>query len=116
MNEVIAYIERLNAQTEAWVAEDPEGRWAGLLTTDPEHWAGYGITTVEALEEYFDACAAKEARKAAYIEDEYNWMDDEEFAIFEGRACEIDPEAIALRNAAGPYGDYESLTDPENWG
>ena len=41
------YLEENKAKTEAWVAEDPEKRFASSYTTDLEHWAGYDIHTVE---------------------------------------------------------------------
>ena len=46
------YIEAKNAKAKAWVAEDPENRWAGTLTEDLAHWAEYGVTTAEGLERY----------------------------------------------------------------
>lgn len=52
MKSLIAKIETLNAKTEAWVAEDPKNRWAGLLTTDLDHWKSMDITTGDALEHY----------------------------------------------------------------
>tara|TARA_B100001996_G_scaffold379830_1_gene366196 strand:+ start:357 stop:911 length:555 start_codon:yes stop_codon:yes gene_type:complete len=39
-----------NKKTEAWVAEDPKNRWAGLSPLDPEHWVERGIMSMEALE------------------------------------------------------------------
>jgi hypothetical protein len=41
------YIADRNAKSAAWVAEDPENRWSSGIITDLEHWAEYGITTVE---------------------------------------------------------------------
>lgn len=113
MNEVKAYIDNLNAQSAAWVAEDPTNRWAGELVNDPAHWAGYGITTVAGLEEYFDACAEKEARKASYIEADEAW---EAYCneVHEAQEAEL-AEERAVAEAAGPYGEYEDLTDPCNW-
>lgn len=52
MNELLAHINAENAKTEAWVAEDPENRWAGLITNDMKHWADYGIHTVAEYEQY----------------------------------------------------------------
>lgn len=59
MRELIAHIEAQNAKAKAWMDEQP-GRWAGMLVTDPEHWAEMGILTVEdfqremAIEAYHD--------------------------------------------------------------
>ena len=52
MSELVKHIEALNAETLAWVAEDPSNRWAGTLTTDLDHWNEYGVYTVEDLECY----------------------------------------------------------------
>jgi len=41
-----------NAETLAWIAEDPDNRWAGLLTEDLAHWAEIGVHTVEDYERY----------------------------------------------------------------
>lgn len=41
-----------NAEIRAWVAEDPENRWAGLLTEDLAHWAECGVYTLEQFERY----------------------------------------------------------------
>jgi hypothetical protein len=63
MNEVVARINEMNAESAAWVAEDPDNRFAGELCNDPAHWAEYGVTTVAELEAYFDECAEREAYK-----------------------------------------------------
>lgn len=46
------YLRDRNAKTEAWVAEDPDNRWAGMYTEDLSHWAEMGIETVAQLERY----------------------------------------------------------------
>ena len=43
-------IKSRNIKTKAWVAEDPENRWAGLYPEDEAHWVERGITTLDALE------------------------------------------------------------------
>ena len=50
LNELITEIKKRNAKTEAWVAEDPKNRWAGMYPTDEAHWVERGITTLEELE------------------------------------------------------------------
>ena len=50
MNELIAFLEARNAETQAWIDEDPSNRWASLYPTDEQHWIDRGITTIEALE------------------------------------------------------------------
>lgn len=41
-----AYLRDRNAKTEAWVAEDPDNRWAGTYTEDLAHWDEIGVRTV----------------------------------------------------------------------
>lgn len=50
MLELIKEIKSRNIKTKAWVAEDPENRWAGLYPEDEAHWVERGITTLDALE------------------------------------------------------------------
>ena len=45
--ELQAHIEAENAKAAAWVAEDPANRFSGMVTSNPDHWAQYGIFTVE---------------------------------------------------------------------
>lgn len=52
MTTLIAHLEELNANTEAWVAEDPSNRWAGLYMTDLDCWAEMGVHTVEDFKRY----------------------------------------------------------------
>jgi hypothetical protein len=66
MNELIAHIQNLNAQTIAWVNEDPANRWAGTLKDEPEYWAKYGITTVAEFDHYMAATELYEAYKYKY--------------------------------------------------
>lgn len=49
---LLELIESKNAKTAAWVAEDPANRWAGMITTDLDHWAEYGVHTAEDYERY----------------------------------------------------------------
>lgn len=42
-----AYLAERNAATLAWIAEDPDNRWAGLIVEDLDFWAGMGVYTVE---------------------------------------------------------------------
>ena len=46
------HLAALNAKTLAWIAEDPDNRWAGLIVEDLAHWAEMGIHTVEQYERY----------------------------------------------------------------
>ncbi len=66
--ELLAYLQELNEKSRQWVAEDSKNRWAGILCEDLNHWAEYGIVTVEQLKASFDADYEKEKRKNAYDE------------------------------------------------
>lgn len=46
------YIAEQNSKTQAWVDEDPSNRWAGMIVTDLDHWAQYGVHTVEDFKRY----------------------------------------------------------------
>ncbi len=46
------YLRERNAKTEAWVAEDPDNRWAGLYVEDLSHWAEMGVLTVRDFHRY----------------------------------------------------------------
>lgn len=46
MEQLIAHIKAENAKTAAWVAEDPENRWAGQYVEDPAYWTERGILTL----------------------------------------------------------------------
>lgn len=58
-------LAQINAESKAWVAEDPENRWASGLVDDLAHWAQYGITTAEGLDHYLLVTDAYENSKAA---------------------------------------------------
>jgi len=51
MKDLIAHIEGINAKTQEWIDANP-GSWAGMITTDPEHWKEYGITTPAEYDRY----------------------------------------------------------------
>ena len=51
MNELIKHIEEINAKTQAWMDANP-GAWGGMITTDLDHWAEYGVFTVEDYQRY----------------------------------------------------------------
>lgn len=48
---LVAHIEAENAKAQAW-AEEKEGRFAGMVVTDPAHWAEQNITTVAQYDHY----------------------------------------------------------------
>jgi len=66
MQELMAHIKAENEKTQAWVAEDPKNRWAGLYIEDEAHWIERGITTVEALERDNLATYIYEGHKDAF--------------------------------------------------
>src|SRR6056300_279356 len=66
MQELMAHIKAENEKTEAWVAEDPTNRWAGLYIEEEAHWKERGITTVEALERDNLATYIYEGHKDAF--------------------------------------------------
>lgn len=66
MQELMAHIKAENVKTQAWVAEDPQNRWAGLYAEDEAHWIERGITTVEALERDNLATYIYEGHKDAF--------------------------------------------------
>jgi len=49
---LVKHIEAINAQSRAWVAEDPSNRIAGEIVTIPDHWADYGVYTPEEFDRY----------------------------------------------------------------
>lgn len=51
-----AHINAENVKTQAWI-DAAEGRWAGMMVSDPAHWAGYDIYTIAGYEHYMAASA-----------------------------------------------------------
>lgn len=62
MEELIAKLTEANAKTQAWVAEDPGNRWAGLYSLDPQDWIDRGIHNLE----QFDRMELEEAYHELY--------------------------------------------------
>lgn len=52
MTDLISHIKQLNVNNQIWVDEDPDNRWAPMLSEDPEHWAWFGIYTVDQFNRY----------------------------------------------------------------
>lgn len=50
------YLAERNAETLAWIAEDPSNRWAGLIVEDLAHWAEQGILTVRDFQRHDLIC------------------------------------------------------------
>ena len=49
---LLIHLEAERDKTRAWVAEDPENRWAGYSTTELDHWAESGVYSIEQYERY----------------------------------------------------------------
>jgi hypothetical protein len=64
--ELVAHIEAENAATLAWIAEDPANRGAGIITTDPEHWAHYGVVSVDDYKRYMALATYSDVFKETY--------------------------------------------------
>ena len=60
------YLRERNAATEAWVAEDPNNRWAGLYTEDLAHWAEIGVLTMRDFLRYEMETQYSDLHKDAY--------------------------------------------------
>ncbi len=89
-NDLAKHIEKLNAETAAWVAAGPD-RWASGLTTDAAHWAEYGITTPEQLDKYLLVSEIYEATRSAWGYKPH-WGN-----LMEAPIAELQAEAVALR-------------------
>lgn len=50
------YLAQRNAETLAWIAEDPDNRWAGLIVEDLAHWAEQGVLTVRDFQRHDLIC------------------------------------------------------------
>jgi|TARA_B110000438_G_C15794202_1_gene642131 hypothetical protein len=66
MNTLVQHIEAINVNTQIWVDADPKNRWAGMVVTDPKHWAEYGITTPAEYDRYQDENTLYELASTAY--------------------------------------------------
>lgn len=65
MNDLVKHIEAINAKTQEWIDANP-GSWAGMITTDLEHWKEYGITTPAQYDRYMLEQAVYDTHKSAY--------------------------------------------------
>ena len=64
--ELMSFVKAKNEQTRAWLAEDPENRWAGFRPEDPEFYANQGIYTLEALQRQDLISYISDEHKTAY--------------------------------------------------
>lgn len=66
MKSLAEYLAERNAATRAWVAEDPDNRWAGMYTEDLAHWAEIGVLTILDLWRYEMETQYSDLHKDAY--------------------------------------------------
>lgn len=60
-----AHIDSENAERQAQMDSNPKLIW-GMVVSDPEHWAGYDITTIEGYKHYMAACDNFEIKREIY--------------------------------------------------
>jgi len=65
-NSLAATLAARNAATLAWVAEDPDNRFAMTLVEDLAHWAEMGVTTAEELDHYLLVSEVYEGTREAW--------------------------------------------------
>jgi|GEM_PF-579962 len=65
MTTLLQHIESLNAESQAWLDANP-GSWTGMITTDLDHWAEYGVHTVEDFKRHELESFIWDAYKDAY--------------------------------------------------
>jgi len=85
---LVEHIEALNANSDAWVAEDPENRFAGSLVTIPDHWADYEIYTPAEFDRYLMEQDYLEGYKEIYgvrYNGSLNNVSDEDLCIITNR-------------------------------
>lgn len=111
MNALIKHIEDINAETKAWVEEDPNNRWAGMLTTDLDHWNEMGIFTVEDFQRDELINQIRECSKTAYGHkinldwDSYTMEDLEDMAKSYSQAAsdQLEAEAVMEKEASQKF-------------
>jgi hypothetical protein len=100
MSDLLARIEALNAESQAWIDEDPSNRWAGMFHTDIEDWNKSGIYTAEDFDAMLDAEYEREVRKSLMYGDydEYDSVADANYYgwlefCYEHGMSDSEPEA-----------------------
>lgn len=66
MSALTKHLEAINIKAQAWVDEDPKNRFSGMVVTDPNHWAEYGIYTPSQYDRYVDENTLYELASTAY--------------------------------------------------
>ena len=105
MTELQQYIETQNAK---WVAECEANGSTFYTTTvsDPDHWAEYGIYTIEQYQKYQFAVDIAECAKTAY--GRKYWVDYENMSM-----KELEEMADSYGNAAADQIRYEERMEEE---
>lgn len=119
-----AHIEAINDRTREWLKEDSR-RWAGIVVSDPEHWAEYGIYTPEQYDRYmvlqsnYEVC--KDVNGYRRSNDFYEGMTNDEIDADTYRMVEYDNQTwedsmgrLRLKILADELG--VSTDDLKRWG
>ena len=61
-------LNQINTEAKQYMIDNP-GSWSSGLTDDLNHWANYGITTAEQLDDYITRCFENEMRKELMYDD-----------------------------------------------
>jgi len=122
MQELMAELAKRNAKTEAWVAEDPQNRWAGLYSMDEAHWRERGITNLVDFERDELATYIYEGHKDAFgvkgrhynfdsmsLEDLRSEADYISRSVKEQMELEAEMEREAMRNFEEAVTKYEAM-------
>ena len=122
MKELMAELAKRNAETEAWVAEDPQNRWAGLYSMDEAHWVERGITNLVDFERDELATYIYEGHKDAFgtkgrhynfeamsLEDLRSEADYISRAVKEQMALEAEMEKEAVARYEASIREYQTM-------
>ena len=122
MKELMAELAKRNAETEAWVAEDPQNRWAGLYSMDEAHWVERGITNLVDFERDELATYIYEGHKDAFgtkgrhynfeamsLEDLRSEADYISRAVKEQMALEAEMEKEAIQRYEASIAEYQTM-------
>ena len=122
MQELMAELAKRNAKTEAWVAEDPANRWAGLYSMDEAHWRERGITNLVDFERDELATYIYEGHKDAFgvkgrhynfeamsLEDLRSEADYISRSVKEQMALEADMEKEAVARFEKAIAEYQTM-------
>ena len=68
MNELEKHLKERNNATRAWIAEDPENRWAGFIVEDVDHWVKNDVYTVQDFQLYLGRATLSD-----YFKEVHGW-------------------------------------------